>query len=185
MIQGNVDEIIVNTKAIANLFGVTERRVRQMVEEKIIERTGHGRYNLQDCVKKYIAFLKASSNAEADNSKLKESLDYERFLHEKAKREKAELELAHIKGTMYYSYEIERVMTRMLYDFRGKLLALPSKVAPSLIARKDIAVIQDILQKEVFETLQELSEYDPTLFTENNENIEQDNAGQEGEEADE
>jgi phage terminase Nu1 subunit (DNA packaging protein) len=179
----NLDGIVVNTKVLANIFGVTERRVRQMVEEEIIERIGHGRYNLQDSIKKYIAFLRASSNVESDNIKLKESLDYEKFLHEKAKREKAELELAHIKGTMHHASEVERVMTRMLSDFRAKLLALPSKVAPMLIARKEIAVIQDILQKEIYEALQELSEYDPTLFDDNP--LEREDNNQDGEEVDE
>lgn len=122
----NLDGIVVNTKVLANLFGVTERRIRQ--------------------------------NAEADNTKLKESLDYEKFLHEKAKREKAEIELAHIKGTLHHASEVERVMTRMLSDFRAKLLALLSKVAPVLIARKEIVVIQDIFQKEIYEALQEFSD---------------------------
>lgn len=58
---------------------------------------------------------------------------------------------------IHHASEVERVMTRMLSDFRAKLLALPSKVAPVLIARKEIAVIQDIFQKEIYEALQEFS----------------------------
>lgn len=58
---------------------------------------------------------------------------------------------------MHHASEVERVMTRMLSDFRAKLLALPSKVAPVLIARNEIAVIQDIFQKEICEALQEFS----------------------------
>lgn len=58
---------------------------------------------------------------------------------------------------MHHASEVERVMTRMLSDFRAKLLALLSKVAPVLIARKEIVVIQDIFQKEIYEALQEFS----------------------------
>lgn len=159
-----IDSLVVNTKVMANIFGVTERRVRQMVEEEIIDRVGHGRYNLLDSVKKYIAFLRANNAAEEQTTKLKESLEYEKYLHERAKREMAELELARLKGQMHYSVEVEKVMNRMLADFRSKLLALPSKVAPMLIAREDISFIQDLLQKEIYEALQELSEYDPSMF---------------------
>lgn len=155
---------MVNTKVLANIFGLTERRVRQLVEEGIINRISHGRYDLQDCLKKYIAFLRTAATAEMDGGEVKEKLDYEKFLHERAKREKAEIELAHIKGQMHHAADVEQVMNDMLGAFRAKLLALPAKVAPLLIAQNNLSAIQDILQSEIYEALNELSDYDPVLF---------------------
>lgn len=160
----SIDGLVVNTKVLANIFGLTERRVRQLVEEGVIDRIGHGRYDLQDSLKKYIAFLRAAASAEVDSSKVKENLDYEKFLHERAKREKAELELAHIKGELHHSADVEKVMNDMLGAFRSKLLALPAKLAPLLIAQNTVATIQDMLQNEIYEALNELSDYDPILF---------------------
>ncbi|GAQ24231.1 hypothetical protein [Tepidanaerobacter syntrophicus] len=160
----SIDGLVVNTKVLANIFGLTERRVRQLVEEGVIDRIGHGRYDLQDSLKKYIAFLRAAASAEVDSSKVKENLDYEKFLHERAKREKAELELAHLKGELHHSADVEKVMNDMLGAFRSKLLALPAKLAPMLIAQNTVATIQDMLQNEIYEALKELSNYDPELF---------------------
>lgn len=160
----NIDGMVVNTKVIANLFGLTDRRVRQLVEEEIIDKVGNGRYDLQDTLKKYIAFLRANNAADHDSNKTKESLEYEKYLHERAKREMAEMELAQLKGQLHHSSEVEKVMTKMLSDFRARLLGLPTKLAPQLIARSEIQIIQDLMQKELYESLQELSDYEPSMF---------------------
>lgn len=164
MAKQNIESVVVNTKTIASMFGLTDRRVRQLVDEGIIDRVGHGRFSLIDTVNRYVSHLKLSGEAGMDESQLQESLDYEKYLHEKAKREKAEIELAHIKGKMHHASEVEKVMNKMLSDFRAKLLALPSKVAPSLIARDEIAMIEKMIQKDIYEVLQELSEYDASMF---------------------
>lgn len=164
-----MDSIVVNTKTLAKMFGLTDRRVRQFVEEGIIDRVGHGRYDVIDTVNRYVTHLRMSSE-KLDESDITESLEYERFLHEKAKRKKAEIELAHIKGNMHRSLEVENVMNNMLASFRAKMLALPTKVAPSLIARDDIAQIEQLIEEQVHEALIELSDYDPRLFAEVGEN---------------
>lgn len=161
--MAKMDGIVVNTTAIAKMFGVTDRRVRQFVEEGVIDRIGHGRYDVSDTVLKYVTHLRLS-NDQLDQSDITESLDYEKYLHEKAKREKAEIELAHIKGRMHTSTEVEKVMNNMLASFRARILAIPSKTAPSLIARDEISQIEQIIEVQVHEALSELSEYDPKMF---------------------
>jgi hypothetical protein len=69
-----------------------------------------------------------------------------------------------MRGTMHFSEDVERVMNDMLSNFRAKVLALPSRVAPRLIGIDTIADIQEILQIETLEVLQELSEYNPSEF---------------------
>ena len=49
----------------------------------------------------------------------------------------------------------------MLMDFKVRMLAIPQKVAPLVISEDDTNKIVDILEKEVFGALEELSEYDP------------------------
>ena len=155
--------VVVNTEAIAKMFNMTERRVRQLVEEGVIERVGHGRFNLIDTVSKYINFLKLSADAlSADD--ITESLEYEKWLHEKAKREKAEIELAHLKNEMHSSGEVETVMNNMVMNFRQRLLSLPSKCALLLLNRDDPKYIESTLEQNVHEALNELADYDPALF---------------------
>lgn len=70
------DRTIVNTKALAKMFNMKERNVRYLVEEGIIARVNHGRYDLIDTVSRYITFLKMSNDG-LDESKVRESLEYE------------------------------------------------------------------------------------------------------------
>lgn len=157
------EKTVVNTKSIAKMFNMTERNVRYLVEEGVISRVTHGRYDLIDTVSRYITFLKMSFDG-IDESKVMESLDYEKWLHEKAKREKAEIELAHIKKEMHKADEVEKVQNHMVMAFRSKMLSLPSKVALQLVNKDDPKLIEAILERDIHEALSELAEYNPTQY---------------------
>lgn len=159
----NVESVVVASTVLADLFGLTTRRIRQLAEEGVITKVSRGRYNLQESIKNYVVYLKTTSELK---EKEDESIDYdiERALHERVKRERTELQVAAMKGTMHFSEDVERVMNDMLSNFRSKLLALPSKLAPKLIGKDEVIEIQEEIQGEVLETLQELSNYDPEMF---------------------
>ena len=69
-----------------------------------------------------------------------------------------------MRGTMHYSKDVERVMNDMLSNFKAKVLALPSRAAPRIITYNSIADIQEVLQNEVLDVLNELSQYNPNDF---------------------
>lgn len=159
------EKTIVNTKALAKMFNMTERNVRYLVEEGIIARVNHGRYDLIDTVSRYITFLKMSNDG-LDESKVQESLEYEKWLHEKAKREKAEIELSHLKKEMHKADEVEKVLNHMLTSFRSKMLSLPSKTALLLASKDAPKEIEALLERDIYEALAELADYEPSLFFE-------------------
>jgi phage terminase Nu1 subunit (DNA packaging protein) len=159
-----MDATIVNSITLGNIWGITDRRVRQLREESVISEVARGKFDLYDATRKYCDYLRQAANANANSKETKLSLDTEKALHEKAKREKAELQLQVMRGEVHMGEDVERVMTDMLSRVRTKLLALPSKVAPMVIGYDNIAKIQAILNKHVCEALQELSDYDPQLF---------------------
>lgn len=142
---------------------MTERNVRYLVEEGVISRVTHGRYDLIDTVSRYITFLKMSFDG-IDENKVMESLEYEKWLHEKAKREKAEIELAHIKKEMHKADEVEKVQNHMVMAFRSKMLSLPSKVALQLANKDDPKLIEAILERDIQEALSELAEYNSLQY---------------------
>lgn len=160
-----VDSVVVSSTVLASLFGLTTRRIRMLENEGVIEKEGRGRYKLQENIKKYIVYLKANQDLKAEGKDDNDmDIELENGLLSRRKREKLELEIASMKGTMHKSEDVERVMNDMLANFRIKLLALPTKAAPRLIAREDMGEIQDILQEIVYEALNELSNYDPSSF---------------------
>ena len=68
------------SKVVADWLGLTERRVRQLRDEGIIEEHSPGLYDLRATTRRYIAFLRSGSLAD------------ERARLTKAKREAAEME---------------------------------------------------------------------------------------------
>lgn len=161
----SVEQVTVSSTVLSNLFGITTRRIRQLENEGVIKKVARGKYNLQENIKSYITFIKTYADLKENKSEEgKIDYDEEHALLERRRREKIELELAAMRGTMHYSEDVERVMTDMLSNFKAKLLGLPSRAAPQLITFSEIGDIQECLHKEVLEVLNELSEYNPSDF---------------------
>jgi phage terminase Nu1 subunit (DNA packaging protein) len=160
----NLDGIIVGTSTLAKILDVTDRRVRQLVDEGIINKVKNGSYELIPTLKKYLLYIKTKSDNQIDNSHSEKDYQIEKTMHERAKRKIAELDLAQMQGKLHDATDIEREMTKMLAAFRAKILSIPSKIAPQLIAQSEISIIESILETEVYNALSELSEYDPELF---------------------
>lgn len=159
-----ISKTIVNSVTLGDIWGITDRRVRQLVDEGVIETVGRGKYDLVECTRRYCTYLRAIADAADDKKTAKLSYDEEHAIHEKVKRETAELQLKVMKGELHRGKDVETVMTDMITRAKTKLLGIPSKVAPMVIGYKDMAKVQGILQKHIEEALLELSEYDPNLF---------------------
>ena len=53
----------------------------------------------------------------------------------------------------------------MLISFKNVLIAIPSKAAPLVIGEDDVNRVVDILEKDIYEALAQLVEYDPTQIS--------------------
>lgn len=162
--DGSISKITVSSTTLAKILNLSTRRVRQLADEGLFKKVKRGQYNLVDNINSYIAYLKTNHEANNITNESELDLDTERAKLNHIKGLQEELKLAAMKGTMHKSEDVQRVMNDMLSNFKSKLLALPSKVAPYLLARDNVSEIQDIIRKEIFEALQELSEYNPADF---------------------
>jgi len=152
------EKLRVSGGVVAQAFGLSERRIRQLVEEGIIEREKNGNYDLGKTTRKYIEYIK-NSNTEATYKKISEKKLNEQFLHEKAKREMAEIKLASMKGEIHHSKDVKRVLTEMLSNFKTKICSIPTKIATQINKTMTIAEIENLLEKEINNALIELTEY--------------------------
>lgn len=143
-------ETNVNASDLAKALKLTVRRVNQLAKQSILKREADGKFHLPDAVETYYAFK--FKDAEAIN------YDREHALHEKAKRETAEIELEQLKGSLLLAADVEQAMATMILTCRSRLQAIPTKCAPKVIGQKSLAVIVDVIQKEVHEALAELRE---------------------------
>ncbi|WP_024346574.1 hypothetical protein [Lacrimispora indolis] len=160
----DIDNLTVSAAVLGSIFGVTDRRIRQMAEEGIIARVSKGRYNLVESLKNYILSLKLavdSNSGESPDGEL--DIDEEKALHERVKRHISELKLQTMKGELHKAEDVEAVMSDMLSAFKTRMMNIPSKTAPVLEDR-DAGYIKEKLTAEVTEALNELKDYDPKAF---------------------
>lgn len=143
-----------SVKTIADLLLLSERRVQQLVQEKVIPRARAGEYALFPSVQGYIRYLQERIQTGDDPD-----LTRERALLTKVQRETAELELAAMRGDVHKSEDVMMVWTESITNCRSRLLAIPTKLAPILFEAETVADIQEALKKAIYEALDELSEY--------------------------
>ncbi|MCM1245927.1 MAG: DNA-packaging protein [Roseburia sp.] len=154
----------VNQKELAAVLGISDRRVRQLKAQYGLFTNGvtgeksRKRYILERCVPEYINYKIEEEMKEGTIvSKEKEQAE-----HERIKKKISILKLRKLKKELHEAKDVEEFLTEMLVDFKDKLLSVPQKVAPLIVAEDDVNVILDILEKEIFEAMERLSEYDPT-----------------------
>ena len=105
------------------------------------------------------------SDAELDNKSNEDKApNYwrEKALHEKAKRELAELDLKLKNDQLVEVDQVGDHLDKIFSAVRQRLLATPSKIAPLVHAEESVGGARIVLESAVFEVLSELSQIDPT-----------------------
>lgn len=145
------------TAELAKLIGITQRRINQLAEDKIITRQPEGDFILPEAIAEFYSFKFQNE----------EAVDYlaEKAKHEAAKRQLAEIELSKRRNEIHEAADVELVMMDMLTNLRSQLLGIPAKMAP-VLADQDKGFIDKALTDEIQARLTELSDYSPTMFTE-------------------
>jgi phage terminase Nu1 subunit (DNA packaging protein) len=167
----NVKAPPVSKKEIAGLFGVTERRVEQLAQKKIIPKAGKGLFDPWPAAEAYIRYLHGLINGviSADVPELNQRLLQAQAEEREAKARMAELDLSVMQGHLHEAEHVKKIMADMIVACRSRLLALPSKSATAAANMSDPAEIASFLRETVHEALEALSEYDAEKFNELNE----------------
>lgn len=147
------------SKVVADFLDLSERRVRQLRDQKIITEIRPGLYDLKNVNHQYINYLR-NNNPESESA-----VDYntERAKLVRAKRESQELELQLRKNEVHTTEDIEQVMTDTLVKFKTRLMAIPAKLSPILSKKKNQTEIFKLLKSAIDEALEELSDFQ-TMF---------------------
>ena len=118
-----------------------------------------------ESIHSYLDYLELKNDADVD---LKEEKIKEEIKKIKKDTELKALKISELKNQLHSATVIEEVMTNMLVNIKGKLLSLPNKLAPAVIACDNLGEIQDIILTGISDTLTELSEYSPEIFQNKN-----------------
>ena len=150
-IPGELSEATTTQAKLARYLELSKARITQLVDEKVVvrdESDAKGKILAFDSVRNY--YLSQQSSDSGVN------FWKEKGLHERAKRELAELKLRERRGELYEAEVVESVMIEHLTNFRTKLLGLPPKIAAKLPA--DIrGEVYDDLTREIENCLDELA----------------------------
>lgn len=138
----------------ASFLGISERSFYRLVEERVIPKEADGIYVLGEVVDAYYKNLLGNKGLAAARTRLAN-----------AEAEMRELELAEMKGQMFRASDVSKAWTDNVINVRAKLLAIPTKISHELIG-KDLADINMILKREIYEALNELAGYDERKITE-------------------
>ena len=104
----NDSQRIVSTKELAEILGLSDRRVRQLENEGSLVKIGRGKFDLAASIQKYIDTIKERSLSDDEID-----LNKEKTLLTRANRMMAEMELKIIQGEVHRSEDIEKVMNQL------------------------------------------------------------------------
>ena len=152
-ISKNLKDLTTTQTELARILGITQQRVSQLVKDGTIIRDENNQVAVIESLKNFYKF--SSENEEGKEL----SFDREKALHEKVKRELAEIKLAELKNDMHTTEHIKIMVGGMVVVFKRRMLAIPYKLAPRLEGKK-ADDINEMLTKEINEGLTELASFD-------------------------
>lgn len=166
--MSSIEEVksrIITAKEFANLVGTSDRTVQLLAKRGVLEtkKKNPYRFEIGTALLNYVQYLKSISKEQDDpeddaknkSRKLKADADLA-----EAKAKKEELKLKELEGVMHHSEDVKAMTEDLIYSIRGSITALPGKLAMNVAGEDDPNVCSQLIQNEVIQLLQGLSEYE-------------------------
>lgn len=150
--------MVVNQKELSQCIGISTRQIRNLKSEGLFQTEKNSRgYNLEKCIQEYINF-KVNAEMGRRTNITKEEVQAE---HEEIKKQIAILKLRKLRRELHEASDVEAYLTDMLTRFRNRIMSLPPKIAMGISGESNMNEMIRSIQKELENTLEELSQYDP------------------------
>lgn len=143
----------VSAKELAELFGISDRSVRDLHDRGIVKKSARGRYLLAESVQLYTAHLRGVASGRGGEGGVLD-LTAERARLAKEQADGQALKNATQRSEMVAAIEVERGWTTVCRRVRNAMLAVPSRARQTLphLTAYDAGVID----REVRDALSEL-----------------------------
>jgi phage terminase Nu1 subunit (DNA packaging protein) len=144
----------VSQTELARILGLGTRQIRNLEAAGMPhESQGNAKaYPIPQAVQWYVGF----KSEEAAKKAAPQDLEEARLRKLAAEASLAEYELAEAEGSMIGVEEIDKILGPPLTALRAKLLNLPGKLAPQLLACRSLAEIRTLLDSSIAEAMAEL-----------------------------
>lgn len=158
--------------SVADLLGVSTRRVQQLTKEKIISGKkikGRYVYDLFIISKEYIKYLSDKINGKEktiETSRLEESKLLAEVGIKESKRKMLDMKLNVLEGSLHKAEDVKEMTTDLVLNIRGILLSFPGQLAFDIVKCNTASEASEMLESSVHDVLSELSkyEYDPNAY---------------------
>ena len=127
-----MEKMLVTSKDLAQLFGVSGRRVGQLTEDGVIEKDGRGVYDLEKTVKAYIKYLSDKAYAREESmteAELKDQKLRAEVALKESQKDLHELKTEIAKGQYVPVEEVELDYKKFFATFKKFAMAMPSRRA--------------------------------------------------------
>ncbi len=134
-------------KALANIFGLTYERVRQLHEDGVVVRTGRDKYDLEVSAQNYIRFLQERSTSTVVSED--QDYNYWRAENEKNKALLNEASLKERNGEFASKSEVQQAIGHFVVSMRRVFESAPGKLKTQFpdMANDQIQAVQGFLVK--------------------------------------
>lgn len=153
--------VYVKTADVCAMTGKSNQWIGQLTSQGTLNKTqtAHGSlYDLTDTVRAYCKTIESRN----DKNKVDEVEFEKREAEAKLKKSKATiaaLDALERTGKMHRSEDVAAMTADLIYTIRGALLALPGRLAVDMVGVTDAAEASDLIRREVFQIMEELSRY--------------------------
>lgn len=142
----------VSTNELAEIFGITPRRVQELTKNEFMPQISRDCYDLKEATRFYVAFIRDASGQSGVAS-----YSEERAGLTKARREHVELQNKKLSGNLVDSDEVEQSVMKLMFYLKDALFRLPSKLCGMLARMNKEGEIKAKILAEITKCLNELS----------------------------
>ena len=136
-----MQQVLATENRIAKLFQFSERKVRDYFKAA---RISPGKYDLLQVIEIFVE----KNLGKDETAELK-----------RADKDLKEYKLQILKKEYHHESDVVRIVSNMNYNFKSKLMAIPSKISVQLLNKNNQLEIEDILKKAVINVLEDLVDY--------------------------
>lgn len=154
----------VSTKEIAIILGVTARWVQQLTQDGVLSTIGgRSRYSLAESIQAYIEYRANKEPSTTEVERIEAELSIK-----KANAIIKVLEAKELQGKMHRSEDVAAMTEDLVFTTKGMISTLPGRLAVDVIHAEDSAEAAEVIRKEVYAIMKELSnyQYDPREYEE-------------------
>lgn len=162
------ESVICGVMPLSKMLGVTKQQIGNLEKNGIVIKAGRGKYDAIQSVANYINSMR--DREELRNKKpeeIKLMVEVQRLEHEKFKTRKTQLQVMQQEGVLHHADDVRAIWNNIIVAAKSRLLAIGVKVSPQIAGETDTSIIQGTIDREVREALQEIKEYDASVFLEN------------------